>query len=193
MNLRLFTDLVLHIKTGIPRRENPSLHLKIFQKPRKTLTRFQPYMYIMHLVILHYCNVTRLNTPLWIYGRTWTLWGFSSMGNTLLKLHQDRIQQWSKHYSWRDNHLVWCLPQGNGVVPPPHERPSFIQKVYSEFGHFRVKRSYSLFAFHYHSRGMYAQVQDVIARCEQCDRVRTSFSSQQLTFFPLPIQGMFYH
>jgi hypothetical protein len=40
---------------------------------------------------------------------------------------------------------------------------------------------------------MYAQVQDVIARCEQCDRVRTSFSSQQLTFFPLPIQGMFYH
>jgi hypothetical protein len=25
---------------------------------------------------------------------------------------------------------------------------------------------------------MYAQVQDVITRCEQCDRVRTSFSSR---------------
>jgi hypothetical protein len=25
---------------------------------------------------------------------------------------------------------------------------------------------------------MYAQVRDVIARCEQCDRVRTSFSSR---------------
>jgi hypothetical protein len=24
---------------------------------------------------------------------------------------------------------------------------------------------------------MYAQVRDIIARCEQCDRVRTSFSS----------------
>jgi hypothetical protein len=39
---------------------------------------------------------------------------------------------------------------------------------------------------------MYAQVRDVIARCEQCDRVKTSFSFRQLTFSPLPIQGMFY-
>jgi hypothetical protein len=39
---------------------------------------------------------------------------------------------------------------------------------------------------------MYAQVRDIIARCEQCDRVRTSFSSRQLTLSPLPIQGMFY-
>jgi hypothetical protein len=42
----------------------------------------------MHLVILHYYNVTWLSIPLWIYGRTWTLWGFFSMGNTLPKLHQ---------------------------------------------------------------------------------------------------------
>jgi hypothetical protein len=42
----------------------------------------------MHLVILHYCNVTWLSIPLWIYGRTLTFWGFFSMGNTLPKLHQ---------------------------------------------------------------------------------------------------------
>jgi len=42
----------------------------------------------MHLIILHYCNVTWLNIPLWIYGRTWTLLGFFNMGNTLPKLHQ---------------------------------------------------------------------------------------------------------
>ncbi len=40
---------------------------------------------------------------------------------------------------------------------------------------------------------MYAQVWDVIIKCEQCDRMRTSFSSRQLTLSPLPIQGMFYH
>jgi hypothetical protein len=39
---------------------------------------------------------------------------------------------------------------------------------------------------------MYAQVQDVITRCEQCDRMRFSFSSQQLTLFPFPIHDMFY-
>jgi len=38
---------------------------------------------------------------------------------------------------------------------------------------------------------MYAQVQDVITRCEQCDRVRTFFSFQLFTLFPLFIQGMF--
>jgi hypothetical protein len=76
--------------------------------------------------------------------------------------HQDRIQQRSKRYSWRDNHFVRCLPKGDIVVPPPHEWPSLIQKVHSELGHFGIKRTYSLFAFHYHWRGMYAQVQDVI-------------------------------
>ncbi len=39
---------------------------------------------------------------------------------------------------------------------------------------------------------MYAQVRDIIARCEQCDSVRTSFSSRQFILSPLPIQGMFY-
>jgi len=42
----------------------------------------------MHLIILHYCNVTWLSIPLWIYGRTWTLWSLFNMGNTLPKLHQ---------------------------------------------------------------------------------------------------------
>jgi hypothetical protein len=46
------------------------------------------YMYLMHLVILHYCNVTWLSIPLWIYGKSWTLCGFFNMGNTFPKLHQ---------------------------------------------------------------------------------------------------------
>ncbi len=101
--------------------------------------------------------------------------------------HRDRIQQWSKRYSWRDNHFVRCLPQGERVVPPPHERPGLIQKVHLEVGHFGVKRIYSLLVPHYHWGGMYAQVRNIITRCEQCDRVRTSFSFRQLTLSPLPI------
>jgi hypothetical protein len=87
--------------------------------------------------------------------------------------HRDHIEQRSKCYSWRDNHLIQCLPQGDKVVPPPHERPSLIQKVHSELGHFGVKHTYSLLSPHYHWRGMYVQVWDVIAKCEQCNRVRT--------------------
>jgi hypothetical protein len=64
--------------------------------------------------------------------------------------HQDPIQQQSKRYSWRDNHLVWCLPQGDKVVPPPHERPGFIRKVHLEFWHFGIKCTYGLVVLHYH-------------------------------------------
>jgi hypothetical protein len=52
------------------------------------------------------------------------------------------------------------------MVPPPHEWFGFIQKVHSELGHFIIKHIYSLLVPHYHWRGMYAQVQDVIVRCE---------------------------
>jgi len=98
---------------------------------------------------------------------------------------RDRMQQRSKRYSWRDNHLVRCLPQGDKAVPPPHEQPGLIQKVHSELGHFGVKHTYSLLAPHYHWKGMYAQVQDIITRCEQCDRVRTYFSSREFMLSPL--------
>jgi hypothetical protein len=57
---------------------------------------------------------------------------------------------------------------------------------------FGVKCTYSLLVPHYHWRGMYAQVQIVIARYEQCDRVKISFSFRQFMFSPFPIQGMFY-
>jgi len=73
------------------------------------------------------------------------------------------------------------------VVPPPHEWPNLIQKVHSELEHFGVKRIYSLFTLHYHWRGMYAQVRDIIAKCEQYDRVGTSFSFRQLTPSPFLI------
>jgi hypothetical protein len=72
--------------------------------------------------------------------------------------HRDHIQQRSKHYSWKDNHLVRCLPQGDRMVPPPHERLGFIQKVHSELGHFRIKCTYNLLSPHYHWRVMYSQV-----------------------------------
>ncbi len=41
MSSRLFIDLILHIRMRIPCRRDPSLPLKIFQKPGKTLIRFQ--------------------------------------------------------------------------------------------------------------------------------------------------------
>jgi len=44
------------------------------------------------------------------------------------------------------------------MVLPPHEWPGFIQKVHSKLGHFGIKHTYSLFALHYHWKGMHVQV-----------------------------------
>ncbi len=101
--------------------------------------------------------------------------------------HRDHIQQRSKRYSWKENHFIQYLPQGDRVVPPPHEWPNLIQKVHSELEHFGVKRIYSLLTPHYHWKGMYAQVRNIIARCEQYDRVGISFSFRQLTPSPFLI------
>ncbi len=103
MSSRLFTDLVLHIRTQIPCHGNPSLPLKIFQKPSKTSTRFQLYMYLIHLVILHYCNVTWLSIPLWIYGRTLRFFQHGEHPPQVTSSHRNCIQQWSKRYSWRES------------------------------------------------------------------------------------------
>jgi hypothetical protein len=149
----------------------------------------------MHLVILHYYKCNLVEHPIMDIWEDLDTLRFFQHGEYPLQVtssHQDCIQQWSKRYSWKDNHLVRCLPQGDIVVPPPHEQRGLIQKVHSKLGHFGVKHTYSHFVLHYHWRGMYAHVQDIIARCEQCDRVKTSFSFQQLTLSPLPIQGMLY-
>jgi hypothetical protein len=195
MSSRLFTDLVLHIRMRITCHEDPSLPLKIFSEARQDFDQILvvPVSEAFSYLALLQCNLVE-HPILDIWEDLDTL-RFLQHGEYLPQVtsnQRDRIQQRSKRYSWGDNHLVRCLPQGDKVVPPPHERPGLIQTVHSELGHFGVKRTYSLLALHYHWRGMYAQVRDIIARCEQCDRVRTSFSFRQLMFSPLPIQGMFY-
>jgi hypothetical protein len=104
-----------------------SLFLKISWKPGKTLTRFQQYMYLMHLVIFHYYDVTWLSIPSWIYGRTWTLWSFFDMGNILPKLHQINRIAYNNGPNATHGRIItsfdtyhkvkeWCLHHMNSLV-----------------------------------------------------------------------------
>jgi hypothetical protein len=102
------------------------------------------------------------------------------MGNTLPKLHQVIGITYNNSPNATHGRTITSSDAYHKVTKwflHPHEQPSFIQKVHLELGHFGVKRTYSLLVLHYHWRSMYVQVRDVIARCEQCDKVRTSFSS----------------
>jgi len=90
------------------------------------------------------------------------------MGNTLPKLHQVNEIAYNSGGNATHGRTITSsdASQDNIVVPPPHERPGLIQKVHSKLGDFGVKCTYSLLAPHYYWRSMYAQVRNVIARCE---------------------------
>ncbi len=98
------------------------------------------------------------------------------MGNTLPKLHQ--IMGIAYNSGLNATHggtitlfdayhkaIKWFLHHMNGLV-------LFRRYIRS----LDTLHTYSLLTPHYHWRGMYAQVRNVIARCEQCDRMGTSFS-----------------
>lgn len=111
----------------------------------------------------------------------------------LTTAQRERVQQRSRRYYWRDDYMIRVLPTGaERLVPPPHERAALIHRVHDDLGHFGIKRTYSLLVPHFHWKGMYLQVRDVVMKCEQCDRVKASFTQDTAEVHPLPIQGLFY-
>jgi hypothetical protein len=92
MGSRLFIDLVLHIKMRIPCRGDPSLPLKVSQKQDKTLTKFQQYMYLMHLDIMHCDLVEHPIVDIWEDLDTLKFLQHGEYPPQVTSSHQDRIQ-----------------------------------------------------------------------------------------------------
>lgn len=107
-------------------------------------------------------------------------------------MKRDGIQHMTRHYTWHGDNLVKTFPLGDWVLPPISERHALISRVDAELGHFGVKCTHSLLAPHCSRFGMYEQVRDGLARCQECGHVKTSFSDWQIQLHPLPIQGLFY-
>jgi hypothetical protein len=128
MSSRLFIDLVLHIKMRIPCWET-FITSEFFLETRQNFDQIPAvhvYYASSYLALLQ-CNLVE-HPIMDIWEDSDTL-KFLQNGEYLPQVtsnHRDRIQHQSKHYSWRDNHLVRCLPQGNKVVLSPHERPGLI-------------------------------------------------------------------
>lgn len=77
-------------------------------------------------------------------------------------------------------------------MPKPLERERLTQQVHEELGHFGIKRTHSLFQTQYWWVGMQGQVQQTVARCQVCDRVRASFNAPTPILQPLPIMDLGY-
>ena len=106
---------------------------------------------------------------------------------------RDRITQRAKRFAWEGTQLLRVFSYGRRkVVPKPPERERLTQQVHVELGHFGVRRTHSLLQTQYWWVGMQGQVQQTVARCRVCDRVRASFNAPTLILQPLPIMGLGY-
>lgn len=106
---------------------------------------------------------------------------------------KDRIAKRSKRFTWCSGKLLQRMADDSTKeVPPPSDRKDLILSVHRRLGHFGVRRTIALLYHSYWWRNMYKDVQDVISRCGQCDRVRASYNGMNKTLNPLPIQGLWY-
>lgn len=113
------------------------------------------------------------------------------LATTMSAKEKDRIQQRAKRFMWEGDHLLQVWPDGNKkVVPVPLERVKVIMHAHEDLGHFGVHKTHSLLQIHYWWRGMQTQVQQLVARCMVCDKVRASFNAPMPQLQPLPNHGI---
>eukprot|EP00245_Coleochaete_scutata_P000411 TRINITY_DN1051_c1_g1_i1.p1 TRINITY_DN1051_c1_g1~~TRINITY_DN1051_c1_g1_i1.p1 ORF type:complete len:1227 (+),score=252.29 TRINITY_DN1051_c1_g1_i1:430-3681(+) len=115
------------------------------------------------------------------------------MPGGLTPSERDRVRQRSRRFRMEGEHLLRVFTDGRVlIVPRPETRPGLMRRAHEELGHFGVRRTHSLLQTQYWWRGMQQQVQELIARCVVCDRVRASFNSPSPQLQPLPIMGLGY-
>jgi hypothetical protein len=103
------------------------------------------------------------------------------MGNTLPKLHQVIGIAYNSSPNVTHGRTITSSDAHHKATKwfLHHMNDMFLFKGYTQsLDTLELKHTYNIFAPHYHWRGMYVQVRDVIVRCEQCDRVKTLFSSR---------------
>ncbi|KAL3688002.1 hypothetical protein R1sor_014311 [Riccia sorocarpa] len=106
---------------------------------------------------------------------------------------RDHVLQRAKRFKWEGKHIFRVWADGRvRVVPVPFQRAQLVSHAHEELDHFGVKRTYSLLQSHYWWQGMQTDVQQFVARCLVCDRVRASFNAPTAQLHPLPIMGLDY-
>ena len=74
----------------------------------------------------------------------------------------------------------------------PADRLALVQQLHDTHGHFGIKRTRYMLLTNYWWWGIDKDVKKVLAQCEVCSRVNSSFNVTQPELQPLPIEGLFY-
>jgi hypothetical protein len=101
------------------------------------------------------------------------------MGNTLPKLHQVNKIAYNngpKTIHGRTITSSNAYHKATGVVPPPHEWPDLIQRYTQNLDTLELNILITFLLFITIGEVCVFKSETSLLRCEQCDRVKTSFS-----------------
>ena len=105
---------------------------------------------------------------------------------------KQRIWKRLKAFRILDGGLQRCLANGSWkLVPPPNLRTDIILQCHRSTGHWGIRRTHYMVGLQYWWYDMWTDIQRVLRTCEECSRVKASFSSPPPTLQPLEITGLF--
>ena len=91
------------------------------------------------------------------------------------------------------NRLLRKMADGSmRTCPAPGERQAIINYTHAACGHFGCRRTESLLLTSYWWARMRQDVEQVLSRCEVCDRARQTFNKPTAILSPLVIRGLYY-
>jgi hypothetical protein len=110
----------------------------------------------------------------------------------LTSVERKRVKRRARAFQAVDDKLYRIMPDGTTkLVPKPEERSALIQATHDQCGHFGVRRTTALLLTAHWWKGLAAGVQEVVARCAICDRIKATFNHVSASLQPLSIGGMF--
>jgi transposase InsO family protein len=78
------------------------------------------------------------------------------------------------------------------TIPPPDQRTKLILRHHRQTGHWGVRRTHYMTSLQYWWNNMRADIEKVLDTCEECSRIKASFSAAPAELQPLAIEGLFY-
>jgi Integrase zinc binding domain/Integrase core domain/PHD-finger/C-5 cytosine-specific DNA methylase len=77
------------------------------------------------------------------------------------------------------------------VVPSPSQRTAIIMQAHRSTGHWGIQRTIYMVSLQHWWSNMREDVHRVLQACEECSRIKASFSAKPAELQPLEIQGLF--
>ena len=106
------------------------------------------------------------------------------------EMERHRVRSRAGRYCIQDGRL--CRVFQNGSVRVVQEREALITRVHNKYGHYGIRRTYSLISPFAWWASIWTDVARVVRECPVCDRAKSATNIQPAELSPWPVRGLGY-